>query len=182
MERLAFCAEPRADGGIAGLVRLYGGDILASGGMEKEKLFLQHGGVTVFAHSFAVACLSLYLVRMLGLRVDRRALVRGALLHDYFLYDWHVTDPGHRFHGFSHPRRALENADRDFILGPIERDMIRRHMFPLTLTPPKYRESVLVCVADKLCALCETVSALGLLARLTYARPRRSATGKNRRL
>ena len=61
---------------IADLVRFYGGDILSSGGMETEKLFFQHGDVTVFAHSFAVACLCLYLVRLLGLRVDRRALVR----------------------------------------------------------------------------------------------------------
>ena len=152
-------------------VNFYGGDILSSPGMQMEKLFFQHGHITVYAHSVAVACLCLYLARVLHLRVNRRALVRGALLHDYFLYDWHVPDPSHRLHGFFHPRRALQNADRDFILGPIERDMIRRHMFPLTLTPPKYRESALVCAADKLCALCETVSALGLLARLTYARP-----------
>ena len=165
---------------IADLVRFYGGDILSSGGMETEKLFFQHGDVTVFAHSFAVACLCLYLVRLLGLRVDRRALVRGALLHDYFLYDWHVPDPSHRLHGFSHPWRALENAERDFPLGPIERDAIVRHMFPLTLAPPKYREGALICAAGKLCALCETVSALGLLARLTYARPRCSTMGKNR--
>ena len=155
-------------------VDFYGGDILTSSGMQMEKLFLQHGAVTVFAHSVAVACLCLYLARLLGLRVDRRALVRGALLHDYFLYDWHIPDPSHRLHGFFHPQRALENADRDFDLGPIERDVIRRHMFPLTLMPPKYSESILVCTADKLCALCETVSALGLLARLTYARPRAS--------
>lgn len=159
---------------IEAAVKFYGGDILSSDGMELEKLFLQHGAVTVFAHSFAVACLCLYLARILRLRVDRRALVRGALLHDYFLYDWHVPDPSHRLHGFSHPRRALENASRDFDLGPVERDAIARHMFPLTLKPPKYRESALVCAADKLCALCETVSALGLLARLTYARPRTS--------
>lgn len=72
--------------------------------------------------------------------------------------------PSHRLHGFSHPWRALENAERDFPLGPIERDTIVRHMFPLTLAPPKYREGALICAADKLCALCETVSALGLLA------------------
>lgn len=157
---------------IEAAVNFYGGDILSSSGMQLEKSFFQHGTVTVFAHSFAVACLCLYLAQALRLRVNRRALVRGALLHDYFLYDWHVPDPSHRLHGFSHPRRALENADRDFTLGPIERDAIIRHMFPLTLTPPKCRESVLVCAADKVCALCETVSALGLLARLTYARPR----------
>lgn len=82
--------------------------------MQSEQLFLQHGTVSVFDHSFAVACLGLYLVLALGLRVDRRALVRGALLHDFFLYDWHVRDPSHRLHGFTHPRRALANAGRNF--------------------------------------------------------------------
>ena len=157
----------------------YGADILYSPGMQLEKDFLQHGEVSVFAHSIAVACACLLIARLLHrylkIRLNERALVRGALLHDYFLYDWHVPDPSHRLHGFSHPRRALENAERDFPLGPIERDAIVRHMFPLTLAPPKYREGALICAADKLCALCETVSALGLLARLTYARPRRSA-------
>lgn len=159
---------------IEAAVTYYGGDILTCDGMEAEKHFFQHGHMTVFDHSVAVACLCLYWVRLLRLRVDRRALVRGALLHDYFLYDWHVPDPSHRLHGFTHPRRALENAERDFRLGPIERDAIVRHMFPLTPMPPRYWESALVCGADKLCALCETVSALGLLARLTYARPRTS--------
>ena len=31
-------------------------------------------------------------------------------------------------------------------------------MFPLNLTPPRYRESILVCIADKICAVYETFS------------------------
>ena len=29
-------------------------------------------------------------------------------------------------------------------------------MFPLTIVPPRHRESFIVCVADKWCAICET--------------------------
>ena len=48
------------------------------------------------------------------------------------------------------------NADRDFGLNEVEKDIISKHMFPLTIMPPRYRESVLVTLADKWCALCET--------------------------
>ena len=64
--------------------------------------------MTCFDHSLAVAYLSLWIVLRLGLRLDLRSLVRGALLHDYFLYDWHEKDASHRWHGFHHARRALE--------------------------------------------------------------------------
>ena len=164
-------ALPRS--GVEALVRFYGADVLSSFRIQSQQLFCQHGTVSVFDHSFAVACLGLYLVLILGLRVDRRALVRGALLHDFFLYDWHVRDPGHRLHGFTHPRRALANARREFPLSPVERDIIARHMFPLTPLPPRCTEGAVVCAADKLCALCETVRLHGLLARLTYAPERR---------
>ena len=35
--------------------------------------------------------------------------------------------------------------------------MILSHMFPLNLTLPKSRESVILCVSDKVCALYETI-------------------------
>ena len=34
--------------------------------------------------------------------------------------------------------------------------MIRAHMFPLVPVVPRYRESLVLCVADKLCAVRET--------------------------
>ena len=113
---------------------------------------MQHGSVSVFQHSLAVAALCLKLARGLRIRVDENALVRGALLHDYFLYDWHVPDPSHRWHGFRHPATALRNARRDFNLSPIEEDMIASHMFPMVPRLPRFRESVILCLADKLCA------------------------------
>ena len=139
------------------LLRRYGGDILSSEGMRSQRAFPQHGGVSVYAHSVTVALMCLKLARALRLRVDERALVRGALLHDYFLYDWHEKDAAHRWHGFRHPAFALKNAERDFELGDTERDMIAHHMFPLVPFPPRRRESALLCVADKLCALRETL-------------------------
>ena len=115
----------------------YGADILSSEGMQSSRNFYQHGSISVYEHSVSVACVSLALSRALLIDSNERSLVRGALLHDYFLYDWHVPDKSHKFHG-------------------LEKDMIIRHMFPLNITPPKYRESVILCIADKICAAFET--------------------------
>lgn len=134
--------------------------------LEKEgrlgltRSFIQHGDVSVYAHVLSVARYSLCMAQLLacvGVDIDTRSLVRGALLHDYFLYDWHDSDPSHRLHGFKHPFFALERAEEDFDLTPIERNIIARHMFPLVPIPPACREAWIVCLADKACALGETV-------------------------
>ena len=56
-----------------------------------ERGCYQHGAVTTFAHSIRVACLAVWMADRLHLwdKVDLQSLVRAALLHDYFLYDWH---------------------------------------------------------------------------------------------
>lgn len=128
-------------------------------GLTRE--FIQHGDVTVYAHVVSVARASVAAADALGrvgVRVDRASLVRGALLHDYFLYDWHDPDPSHRLHGFRHPFFALARAEEDFHLTPRERNIIVRHMFPLVPVPPTCREAWIVCLADKWCALRETVA------------------------
>lgn len=132
-------------------------DLEANGRLTLARAAIQHGSTTVFAHCVKVACFSLFLANKLHISVDVHALLRGALLHDYFLYDWHEKNAGHRFHGFTHPATALKNAQQDFMLTPVEKDIIARHMFPLCPIPPRCREAWLVCVADKYCALLETV-------------------------
>lgn len=126
------------------------------------RTFIQHGSVSVHDHVIAVATSSVRAADALGrvgVRVDRASLVRGALLHDYFLYDWHDPDPSHRLHGFKHPFFALARAEEDFDLTDRERNIIVRHMFPLVPVPPTCREAWIVCLADKWCALAETVEA-----------------------
>ena len=138
------------------LLLLHGQDILFAPGMQREKDFMQHGKVSVFEHSVGVTLVSLMLAEKFNMKVDTRSLVRGSLLHDYFLYDWHDYHPEVGLHGFTHAKIAMENACRDFDLNEIEKDMIARHMFPLNLKPPKYRESRILCIADKMAAACET--------------------------
>lgn len=131
--------------------------ICRQGRFLEEKNAYQHGNTTVFEHSINVANKSLQIARSLHLHVDESSLIRGALLHDYFLYDWHIPHQGHDLHGFTHPYQALKNAKEDFELDEIEENIIVRHMFPLTLIPPKHTESWIVCLADKYVAAIETV-------------------------
>ena len=36
-------------------------------------------------------------------------LIKGAMLHDFYLYDWHAQDNGeHRWHGYHHAEKARE--------------------------------------------------------------------------
>lgn len=140
------------------LLRTLIADLDRTGRLALARAAIQHGSTTVFAHCVKVACFSLFLANKLHLSVDTYALLRGALLHDYFLYDWHEKSANHRFHGFTHPATALKNAQEDFMLTPVEKDIIARHMFPLCPIPPRCREAWLVCVADKYCALLETLS------------------------
>ena len=138
-----------------------GRDIILSDEAQRMKEFTQHGTTSVFEHVLAVAKFSLIyaiaIENLTGIKVDRRALVRGALLHDYFLYDWHKPSENRRgLHGFTHPSIACENAIRDFDISPVEQDIIRHHMFPLTVIWPHSLEGWIVCIADKWCAICET--------------------------
>lgn len=136
-----------------------GGDILISNNFNKTKGYIQHGNMTVNSHSLNVARCSLAISEKLHIDCNRRELIRGALLHDYFLYDWHDKDyeQPHRLHGFYHPGVALKNASREYKLTPRERDIIKKHMWPLTVMPPMCREAWLVMAADKWCSFMETV-------------------------
>jgi len=116
--------------------------------------YRHHVKGNVYDHSVKVARMCWRHHRRFGSKFDLDSFIRGALLHDYYLYDWHDRDPSHRFHGFTHPRRALNNALRKYPdLTETERDMILHHMFPLTPVPPKTRAGWLLCFYDKIAAL-----------------------------
>ena len=102
------------------------GNLLISDKLRRERQFLQHGVINVFHHSISVALVSMYISKLFNLNVDQTSLIRGALLHDYFLYDWHHKDCSHRWHGYTHAKRALDNAEKDFSLNDIEKDIIEK--------------------------------------------------------
>lgn len=136
-----------------------GKDILQSRNFRYTREHIQHGNMTVNNHCMNVARYSLALSQRLHINCNQRELIRGALLHDYFLYDWHDKDhiKPHNLHGFYHPGRALQNAAREYKLTDREKDIIKKHMWPLTIVPPMCREGWIVTMADKWCSMMETM-------------------------
>ena len=145
---------------IHALLKEHGDDILKSENFRKTRAHIQHGTVTVHNHCMDVARYSLLLNKKLRVGCNKHDLIRGALLHDYFLYDWHDKEYlayRKRLHGFHHPATALKNAEKEYALNDIQREIIKKHMWPLSVIPPMCREAWVVTAADKYCSLLETV-------------------------
>lgn len=112
--------------------------------------FTHHHYFSRLEHCLHVSYLSYLVCRKMGL--DYQSAARGGLLHDFYFYDSHNAKPDRGRHYFCHPAIALENATKLFSLNKVEKDIIVKHMWPVTIRPPKYKESLVVTLIDKYCA------------------------------
>ncbi|MEG0021005.1 MAG: HDIG domain-containing protein, partial [Oscillospiraceae bacterium] len=120
---------------------------------EMSRISQHVNGISCLDHCLFVSYMSFAVCKKLGL--DANAAARGALLHDLYLCNWDYTDIGHWKRLTIHPQMALENA-REFGLSNLEKDIISKHMWPITLFHiPVHRESAVVNLADKICATAE---------------------------
>ncbi len=117
--------------------------------VQSLELYNHHRGKTRLEHVKEVAWLSFVWGKRLSL--DCRAITRGALLHDLFFYDWLREGP--RLHGLRHHNIALKNARKVTFLSKKEEDIIKKHMWPLTVIPPLYMESFVVSMVDTFCSM-----------------------------
>lgn len=129
------------------------GDLLSTEQVRSMQEIRHHFDVTCYDHSVFVSYVAFRLARRL--RWDYLAAARGGLLHDLYLYDPKIpgSHPGNQC--FDHPKAALKNAEALTDLSKVEENIIISHMWPLARRMPRYRESVVVNVADKICATCE---------------------------
>jgi uncharacterized protein len=135
----------------------FAGPILSDPVFSRSKGHIQHGRISVYEHSLDVAKLCFALGGFFKI-ADMEGLVRAALLHDFFLYDWHIPEKMWSFHGWTHPVVAAANGRKYFGISDKEASMIRTHMWPWTLFhPPLCREGWIICVADKICSAAETL-------------------------
>lgn len=126
--------------------------LIKNGRFSEMKNYRQHKNYSTYDHSVSVAEKSLILVDKFHINVDKDELITAALLHDYYLYDWHnFSDGTHRLHGFRHGKTACNNAVRDYHINKRQQQAIRNHMFPLT-PPPTTKMGIVITIADKICS------------------------------
>lgn len=141
------------------------GSLLENPQVQSMKQWRRHFFTTCYDHSLFVSYVSFRLARYLGW--DYRAAARAGLLHDLYLYDSADKSAHPGLQCLDHPEFALRNAVAlcpD--LSDRERNAILSHMFPLSVHLPRYREALLVNLADSVCAVLE-------MLRLCKTRPLR---------
>ena len=119
----------------------------------------KHHGMTRLEHSLRVSYYSYKMAKKL--KLNESATARGGLLHDFFLNE-DLPPKKQKFRVVLHPYVALHNACETFYVSEMEQDIIVNHMFPsLPHKVPKYLESWIVSLVDKVVAIYEFYSAYG---------------------
>lgn len=130
-------------------------EIVTNETVQKMKNYRQHYETSCFEHCYISSYYCYFICKKLHL--DYKSASRAAMLHDLFLYDWRKKQPNRKgLHAFTHPRASYENASKLFNLNQKEKDIILKHMWPLTVIPPRYMESFILTLVDKYCAFSES--------------------------
>ena len=111
-----------------------------------------HHGLRRYDHCFHVAYHTYKITKFL--KLNYVSATKAAMLHDFYTNE--LDDEKNSLKRYcTHPKIALENARRFFGLTELEEDIIKRHMFPITLIPPKYIESWIVDIIDDIASIYE---------------------------
>lgn len=130
-------------------------DLLINETVLKMKQYRQHFNVSCFDHCLFVSY-NAYLVCKKH-NLDYKSVARAGLLHDLYLYNWRKRENGRKgLHAYTHGRTALENAMKIADLNDKEKDIIRKHMWPVTVALPKYKETFVITYVDKIMAIVES--------------------------
>ena len=130
-------------------------DMIENSTVQQMNNFKQHYETTCFEHCLVASYYCYLWCKRFNL--DYVSCSRAAMVHDLFLYDWRKRQNDRKgLHAFTHPQTAYENASTLFNLNKKEKDIILKHMWPVTLALPKYKESYILTFVDKYCALNES--------------------------
>ena len=158
--------------------RKYIDEFFNSKNVKRLDNYDQHFRTSRLQHSLNVAYYSFKIAKKID--ADPRAAARAGLLHDLYWYDWHKKETP-QLHAFLHPRLAVRNAARlADDLSEREADAIAKHMWPLCLGFPKYKESLAVTLADKYAAALEITTQWGRLFGESSIRKARGSVKKVR--
>ena len=110
-----------------------------------------HRGSNCYEHCFKVAKLAIKRsIRLRRKNINLETVLIGAILHDYYLYDWRKDHSKLKGHGKKHQYIASSNATRDFDISLEVKKVIESHMWPLNIKEyPKSYEAKIVSLSDK---------------------------------
>ena len=111
----------------------------------------KHHGILRYDHCFRVAYHTYKITKKLHL--NYQSATKAAMLHDFFTNE--VEDLNNIQKYRKHSKVAVENAKKYFGLTEMEEDIISKHMFPITFTPPKYLEGWVVDIVDDITSVYE---------------------------
>jgi len=136
-------------------------ELIINDTVKEMKNYLQHFDTTCYTHCYLVSYYCYLICKKFHL--DYVSATRAGMLHDLFLYDWRKRQPNKKgLHAFTHGKTSFINASKIFDLNNKEKDMIIKHMWPVTIQFPKSIEGFILTFVDKYCALNETFEALKL--------------------
>ena len=117
---------------------------------------IKHHNTTRLDHSMKVSYYSYKIAK--SLRLDYKEVARGGLLHDFYIDEISecskIKDKVILF-STKHPKDAVNNATTYFDLSEKEINIIESHMFPVDYRIPKYAESWIVSLVDKILSIGE---------------------------
>lgn len=128
--------------------------------IQRMKEIPMHRGSNCYEHSFKVAKKAVhYALRFPSKKLSIETIMLGAILHDYYLYDWRKDRSKRKRHAVDHEFIASENASKDFGISPEVKRIIESHMWPINFKKyPKGREAKIVSLCDKAVTIGEVFS------------------------
>lgn len=143
--------------------------------IQKMKDIPMHRGSNCFEHCFKVARKAVrHAIKYHYKKINLNVVLIGAILHDYYLYDWRKDSSKRKRHGRDHSYIASENASRDFDVSKKVKKVIETHMWPLNISDfPETKEARIVSVSDKAVTIGE------ILTSIRYKQKRREKYLKN---
>ena len=111
----------------------------------------KHHGIDRLDHCLRVAYYTYLITKFLRLN-DEEATI-AAMLHDFFLDEVKDLKSFDRYR--KHPSYAVLNSKKHFCINEFQEDSIKKHMFPLTIIPPKYIEGWIIDIVDDFASVYE---------------------------
>lgn len=127
-------------------------DLISQEIVRRMMYYNQHGRMNTLLHCMNVSYTSYKICQCLN--IDPYDVVRAAILHDFYLYDWHKAKSIWQ-HALLHSSKVVRNIEKYHLpLNKKQKKMILSHMFPLAPIPSSLGGWILT-LADKYCTCIE---------------------------